>query len=288
MDYLELIKKRGSIREFTDKVPTDEQQKELMDFFAGCERLVPDIDVELAICTEGIGKRLEGVAGYRGKSFEAPAYLAILSEQKEHYLENSGFIGANLCLKLVDMKLSHCWLTVDDAKATKKALLLDNPKEVVCVIAFGHGKKERKIQRLDILNPANVNFTEREGHVAPKIAQSAMVFSEKWGKEMDWDQDTTDPGLDEAFYAASLSPSFLNRQPYRFVCGENQVLLYTKGEEMTSDADTLLDVGIAMFHFHSVYQDNYGRNLSWHFGAPEGLGEIGEPEEYRLIGYYPL
>lgn len=52
------------------------------------------------VCTGDAGKRLEGIAGYQGKAFDAPAYLIILFEKSPYYRVNAGFIGENLLLKL--------------------------------------------------------------------------------------------------------------------------------------------------------------------------------------------
>lgn len=288
MDYLALMEQRQSIREFTGKGLSAEQKQALTDFFSASERLVADIDVELVICENDAGTRLEGVAGYRGNAFGAPAYLIILSAQAEHYIENSGFIGENLCLKLTELNLSHCWLTVEDPAATKRALLLESDKEITAVIACGQGKKERSVQRIDISTPASVRFQNRDGHVAPKISQEELVYRDTWGKEMDWSENAIDPGLDQAFYAASLAPSFLNRQPYRFVLRSDGAYLLATKEEMTSENDTRLDVGAVMFHFHTAYKENYGRNLQWQSGVPDNLPDFGAPDEYKVVGYYPL
>ena len=286
MDYTELIERRKSIREFSSKEVSSEQKQELAEFFAEAKRLDPGIEMEIMFFDGDTKNRLEGVAGYRGHAFMAPAYLVLLSENKPHYMENSGFVGENLCLKLTDMGLEHCWLTVDDAAVTKKTLLIHSDKEVSTILAFGHGKRELKLKRLDIFSPADVRFSEREGHVAPKIAQSELVYNKTWGTPMDWSENAVDPDLDQAFYAASLAPSFLNRQPYRFINREKDILLLAKKEDMTTEDDTYLDIGAVMFNFYSVFTEDYHGDGSWHLGQPEDISELGAPEEYEVVGYY--
>ena len=290
MDYLGLIEKRRSIREYRNRALSEEQKSEIQRFFDGAEQLVTGTDAqpELLICENDARRRLEGVVGYRGNAFDAPAYLVLLSNSADHYLENAGFMGEALCLKLTEMGIDHCWLTADDPAMVKKVLMLETEKEVAAVFSCGMGKKERKLRRLDIFTPSSVRVKEREGHVAPKISQDEMVYGDKWGKEMDWDPDAIAPALDQAFYAASLAPSFLNRQPYRFVYRPNMVFLCVKKEEMTSERDLKLDTGAVMLNFHVLYKDVNPVDDHWYFGLPEGADGVEQPEEFEVVGYYPL
>ena len=137
MKYMEKIEKRRSIREFRNKDLEPGIIREIEEKFSGIHKLIPYIPVELAVRTGDTRLRLEGVAGYRGKSFMAPAYLIVLSDKDDNYVENVGYITEDLCLSLTEMGISHCWLTVDDSNAVKKAAFIDSPKQAVAVIACG-------------------------------------------------------------------------------------------------------------------------------------------------------
>ncbi len=284
MKYMEKIEKRKSIREFRKMGLPAEKLDEIAVSFDSLHRLLPDLPVELVICTGDTGERLEGVAGYQGKSFMAPAYLILLSEKKDHYLFNAGYIAEDLCLKLTEMGISHCWLTVGDSEETKKAAGITSDKEVVVVIACGYGKEEPKKKRLDILSPSNVQFRERPGHIAPKIAQEELVFQNVWGKPVDWEAREIDPLLDKSFYAASLAPSFMNRQPYRYILKGKLVILCVKKEEMTSRKDTMLDAGATMLNFDAIASQQDW--VDWVMGAPDGIETVGIPDEYDAVASY--
>lgn len=284
MKYMEKIEKRKSIREFKKKELEAEKIEKIFQGFEDVKRLIPEIDVELVVRSGDTKNRLEGVTGYRGKSFMAPDYLILLSEKADYYLENAGYLTEGLCLLLTELEISHCWLTVDDSEAAKKAALIDSDKELVVVIACGYGVKERTKKRLDILNPTNVIFRERKGHIAPKIAQEELVYQDTWGKPVDWETQQIDPLLDKSLYAASLAPSFLNRQPYRYILKGSQVILCVKEEDMTSGHDTLLDAGATMFNFDAVASEHDW--IDWQMGAPEGVEALSIPEEYKAVAYY--
>lgn len=284
MKYMEKIEKRRSIREFRNKDLEPGIIREIEEKFSGIHKLIPYIPVELAVRTGDTKLRLEGVAGYRGKSFMAPAYLIVLSDKDDNYVENVGYITEDLCLSLTEMGISHCWLTVDDSDAVKKAALIDSPKEAVAVIACGYGKREKTKKRLDIFTPSNIKIRKREGHIAPKIAQEDMVYQDRWGNPVDWNEGGMDPLLDQAFYAASLAPSFLNRQPYRYVLKDRLIILCVKREEMTSDQDTLLDLGATMLNFDAIASQQ--DDVDWIMGAPAGIASLEVPDDYEIAAYY--
>ena len=156
MKYMTKIEKRKSIREFRKKDLEEDKLGKIMESFSHLHRLVPHIDVELVIRTGDTKIRLEGVAGYRGKSFMAPAYLIFLSDVGDHYVENAGYMVEDLCLTLTEMGIGHCWLTVGDSEAVKKAAMIESDKEVLAVIACGYGVEEKKKKRLDKIGRAHV------------------------------------------------------------------------------------------------------------------------------------
>lgn len=286
MKYMEKIEKRKSIREFKKRDLEPQKIQAILDGYEKLHRLIPSIKTELVIRTGDVKTRLEGVAGYKGKSFMAPAYLVLLSEAADYYLENAGYMAEDLCLLLTELGISHCWLTADDNDATKKAAEIESDMEAVVVIACGIGVKERTKKRLDIFTPSNVQYIKREGHVAPKIAQEELVYLDRWNQPVDWDDPQIDRLLDQSFYAASLAPSFLNRQPYRYIfkTKNRQIILCVKKEEMTSLKDTRLDIGATMFNFDAIASEVDW--VDWTMGEPEGIEDCCLPDEYDAVAYY--
>lgn len=288
MNYEELIQKRQSIRSFRDKKLSEEQMTEIREYFESGERLDPELRMELQLCADGAGVRLEGVVGYRGNAFFAPLYLVLLSEEKEGCYENAGFVAEALSLKLTDMGLDSCWLTVDDGEAVKKALLLQSELSAVAVLACGFGKPERDVLRIDIMTPADVRFEAREGHIAPKIAQSEMVYEGSWGRTPSWEEDRFDPYLDKALYAATLAPSFLNRQTYRYLLRDRCAVLCEKAEEMVSEADRRLGLGATMYNFYITYSAYNHAGYRWKLGGAAKTEDMELPEGYEPVAEIQL
>ena len=85
MNYLELIESRNSIRDFYKKKVEQSKTDELISFFNSVPKLF-DVNAQILIANDDdTANRLSGVAGYRGNAFNAPAYLVILSEEKDNY-----------------------------------------------------------------------------------------------------------------------------------------------------------------------------------------------------------
>ena len=100
MDYRKAAEARKSIREFTDKPVSGELKAALTKCFAECRRLVPDISTDMVILDGSECGQLQGNAGYEGLTFEAPAYLLLLSEVKPGYLENAGYMNEDMILHM--------------------------------------------------------------------------------------------------------------------------------------------------------------------------------------------
>ena len=131
MNYLELIENRNSIRDFHKKKVEQSKIDELISFFNSSPKLI-DVDVQILVSADDdTASRLSGVAGYRGNTFNAPAYITILSDEKDNYLINAGFMAENLVLKLEEMGLSSCFLTSDDSEMIKKVLLINSDLSTV-------------------------------------------------------------------------------------------------------------------------------------------------------------
>ena len=282
MKNIEKIEKRQSIRDYEKKKLPAAVLEELEDCFANSARLIDDIKLELLSITEGGDKKLAGVVGYSGNVFNAPVYLVLLSENKAHYLENAGFVAEALILKAEELELNTCFITVTDSDDAKLSLDIREKGEVAAIIACGYGKKEKDLLRLDIQSPSNVTMRKREGHIAPKIAQEELVYDSKWGIEVDWDTAMQDPMMDEAFYAASLAPSFLNRQPYRYIYAGSKIYILTTKEENTSKEDEKLGIGASMYNFYAILADYMPKAPMWQMYPEKNTEDLGQPENYEV------
>ncbi len=288
MDYSAMIQNRKSVRAFQDKEVPGSALAEIKEYFLNnCKKLIPSIDTQVRIFGSDVKDALEGAAGYEQLMIGAPCYLLLFSEYAEYTAENAGFIAEDLILKLTEMDLNSCWLTFGDEDQVKKALDLNTPLHLQAIIAFGYGKKTSKLIRLNIKSMSKIDAEVKREYYSPKLGINDLVFAEKWGRKDGVDDLIGDMEsmLWRAFYAASLSPSFLNRQPYGFVLHGTRVTLVRKKDVYTDEVSAKLDLGIVMLHFAGVVSQSAGR-LTWNMGAPDT--DLGLPDDCTAVAWCKL
>ena len=231
--YDNIVMKRHSCRGFSDKKVGDDVLNELLQYYEEDESaLVDDIATELKFYIGTVYDELKKSVGYNGFCIKAPAYMVIFSEKADHYLENAGYVAQGLTLKMTELGLAACWQTINDAAEAKKALEADTDKEVACVVAFGYR------------DPGN------DEKAVDKKSLGEITCGFKFGQDADTDLWYND--LEDGLRAIAHAQSFQNLQPYKVIVDNDQIALVGLPDDMTSDADRLLNYGIVMFNFYSV------------------------------------
>ena len=120
----------------------------------------------------------------------------------------------------------------------------------------------------------NIDVQAEQQYYAPKKSVHELVHMESWSNKSGLDEmmDFYDDMLWQAFYAASLSPSYLNRQPYGFLVRGHSIYLVQQEDAYTDNLDAALDLGIVLLHFSAVASQWAGR-VRWELSpdAPDGL-----------------
>ena len=283
MKYSALIQNRKSVREFTDKQVTFGQLEEIKEYYVNSvRRLVPEIGTQLYFFGTDARAALEGAAGYSKFMVGAPQYLVLMSEKHALAYLNAGYIMEDLILKLTDMDLDSCWLTFTDSEEVKGVLGIDSHMEVAAIAAFGYGKKTTKRLRLNIRSMSNVDVVAKHRYVEPKHSVYEMTYLSTWGNTRNLTSyiGFFDDMLWEALYAASLSPSYLNRQAYGFVLHDSFISLVSTPDEYNTEIDGQLSLGIVLHHFTSVAEDWAGK-LGWRFGSEAAHLDL--PEGHKVV-----
>lgn len=286
MDYNKAIEARKSIREFVGKDIAETQIDAIKNCFQDLSRMVPDIKTEYVLVNGADHQYLKGHIGYYGMSFEAPLYLLLLSEVRPGYIENAGYINEDMILRLTDMGLDSCWMTVNEEAELKEFLAIESDLKITAAAAVGYGKKERNMTRLHIKTMSDVEVSTREGHLAPKISLSQMTYSEVWGKAALLDEQHVDDGLRNALYAASYAPTFLNRQPFRLVMKGGQLILVRMMDSLTGEYDACLNCGAVMLNFAAALDQRRPFKTQWILGQPDRGCEV--PVDCKVVGYCNL
>lgn len=282
MNYSALIQNRKSVRAFIEKAVCTSELESIKEYYSkSVKRLFPEYKTELLVLGTEAREALEGAAGYSSYLVGAPHYLVLLSEKAEYAGENAGYIMEDLVIKLADLNLDSCWLTFTESEKVKKAIGVESELEVAAIVAFGYGVKTTKRLRLNIQSMSNVDITAQRHYVDPKLGINDMVFMNSWGNSEGVEEyiGFFDDMLWEAFYAATLAPSYLNRQAYGFVISNGRITLISKPDEYNTEIDSKLNFGIVLLHFTAIAQ-GWAPTIKWEFG-----GEISFqlPEGYKVV-----
>ena len=281
MNYAALIQNRKSVRAFREKQVPFQTLEQLKGYYRdGVQRLIPEIGTELYFFGTDAREALEGAAGYHKFLVGAPQYLVLLTESHPQAGLNAGFVMEDLILKLTDLQLDSCWVTFTDSDHVKDALGLESDLQVAAIVAFGYGEKTTRRLRLNIKSMSNIDIIAKRQYFEPKVSVKDLVHREQWGSRegLEYAIGFYDDMLWEAFYAASLAPSYLNRQAYGFLLKPGSVTLVSKPDEYNTPIDADLSLGIVLHHFTAVARDWAG-NLRWRF-EPEG---VDLPEGHRAV-----
>ena len=274
MNYTALIENRRSVREFTDQKVCPCKLAEIKEYYHnGCKRLNADIKTALLVFGDEAKEKLEGAAGYEQFLIGAPNYLVLLSDNHSQASLNAGYLMQDISLKLSDMDLGSCWITFTDSEAVKKALAIDSKLDVAAILAFGHGKKAPLRPRINILSMSNIDIKAKRRYMDPKKSVGELVYLNVWGNRYGLEDylGFFEDMLWEALHAASLSPSYLNRQAYSFLLRDGEIILVSQPDPYNTDHDGALSLGAAMLHFDAVAEKWSGK-VNWQFNpAQEGL-----------------
>ena len=281
MNYAALIQNRKSVREFRDKTVPFKLLERVKNYYQkSVRRLVPQIETEFYIFGTDAREALEGAAGYHKFLVGAPQYLVLLSETHPQAHLNAGFMMEDLILQLTDLELDSCWVTFTDSDQVKTALGIDSDLEVAAIAAFGYGVRTTRRLRLNIKSMSNIDIIAKRQYFEPKRSVSDLVHRGTWGSRDGLDDAIGfyDDMLWESFYAASLAPSYLNRQAYGFLLEPGRVTLVSTPDSYNTPIDADLSLGIVLHHF-TVTAENWAGKLNWSF-APEG---VSLPEGHSAI-----
>ncbi|MGL5440599.1 MAG: nitroreductase family protein [Filifactoraceae bacterium] len=174
---------------------------------------------------------LNGKIGYFGKLIEAPLYIAVVGDENNTLLD-SGYFTEAIRLKIQDMNLGSCWISVEDSSPVEEFIGFGKVFTVIAVGEIYNG-----IFKKDIYRKSDRN------------AVSDIVYNEKWGNEITW-EDLNSKGLDEVFYFARLAPSWGNQQPWKFIIENSKIYLLVKKD---SDKSFELESGIISFFLEKAF-----------------------------------
>lgn len=225
---IQAMKLRKSIRNYKDKSVTKEDLQKIKTIINDVKPLFENIPMESILIEDG-EKIKSTFKGFMAKytKVKAPHYLAFTSETMEGHLENIGFIGEEIVLRLTELGIGTCWLGSAIKQEVFKTLFKVQDKQFyVILIAFGYP--------VEPLTPV----TTRKRLDKSKIVTGAC-----------------DHQYEPIIQALIDAPSAINSQPWKLSITNNKFDLYLENRNILTKkmlkATNHIDMGIGLSHLYN-------------------------------------
>lgn len=284
MNYKDAIAKIKSVRDYKKEEVSPQKISELKEYFPKGKKLIEDIEIEVLLKNKNeVYEQLKDVAGYNEFMIEAPHYMVFLSEEKDHYIENTGYVAQDIMLNAWSLGIGSCWITIKDGEEIKNKLNISSDKKLTALISLGFDENKNKVvyETEYEHNPTKTEVKVIEDNVSDRIGIRDIVFMKKWGENADPDE-LVNLGLLEGFVSANRAPSTRNRQPWRFIVDNETIVLALRHDSYANDYEEKIDTAVIMLYFKAII-DSTLFDLTWNFGKPEKNYEI--PDDYKIVGY---
>ena len=270
MRYKLLLEKRRSCRIFKEESVESILVAELFTYGYYIKKLNKSIQTKFMFVDKGLLKRpiLTGRVGYNGYLIHAPHYVVLVSEEKDNYLENAGYMMEEFLLKTVELGLASCWLTIEkDEDALKTELGIKASGKIVAIAAFGYPR-------------VPLPYTPKDTAYRESITN--FIYKDTWLLKPP-QEELEQRGLIDIFLNLRKAPSWKNHQPWRFIILKDEVLLCVGGTEIDKNSIGI-DAGIMMLYMENIFMES-GIIAEWQENTVrDDYSNCNIPPEYKLIG----
>lgn len=225
---IQAINSRKSIRKYKEEPFSQEDIQKIKAIIKDAKPLFDNIPMETFLIEDGekIHSTFKGIM-FKYTKVMAPHYLAFTSEIKEGHLENIGFIGEEIVLKLTQLGIGTCWLgSVIKQEVFKAIVKVQNKQNYIILIALGYPTEQLKLvenrKRLD---------------------KSKVIIG------------TYENQYDPIIQALIDAPSAVNSQPWRISMSDNKFDLYLENRNILTKhmlkEMNHIDMGIGLNHLYN-------------------------------------
>ena len=241
MELYDAIFYRKSIREYS----YTKLNSELMDIVNKICKETKGFNNDLNIEAHFVarGHMIELTLGKKNK-IKAPHYIVITSNEGDNYLENVGFIGQEIILKLTSLGLATCWvenllnrrdieeiINIKDEVDEDGEIIEEKIAKPLAIIALGYPKDGVEL------------FRNKETKINRKSKKD--ISKNMKGK------------IEIVLDAVRLAPSFENLQPWKIYKKNQNIMFYQPKQKKKYTILSKISMGIFIKHFE-IACNNYG------------------------------
>lgn len=213
MDMYEAIWRRKSIYHYNMEALDEQMLRNIRAFLDRHILIKEDCKVDYAIlCQLEQKKPIMNELGV-----EAPYFMVIYEHEVERYYLNAGYLLGQLSLYITSKGLGSCFVNMSFGKRGK------GDKRIIAALAFGKPKTSSRL----------------EPHKPKRIPIDYLcVYKEEVSQD-----------IKKVMKAASVSPSCMNSQPWRFVVYHNRIHIFLKKDRMIKKwfhSEQMVDMGFML------------------------------------------
>ncbi len=241
MDILEAISRRMSIRTY-EPAPVATGELEAIRLAGEKAEALTQVEMRFFLRShEQMGQEVKGVIGNYGKTIRAPHYIVLASKEGEGYLMDAGFRFEQMVLEATRKGLGTCWVGLMFKEASLRSNLgLDHSWRVMVLTPIGRVGEQSFVSR---------SLRAMAGSSTRKPLEE-LFFWERPGTPLP-EKVLADERMGRVLEAARRAPSWMNKQPWRFILIDKEIMVYKKKHQEREGKDYhLLDCGIAMANLH--------------------------------------
>lgn len=174
MNIFEVMEKRHSVRQYTDKKIDDKTKKELLEVIEECN---VQGDMHIQLCIEE-PKAFNNFMAHYGKFSNVKNYIAIIGKKGDDFQERCGYYGERVVIKAAELGLNTCWVALTYSKGNTTCKI-EKGEKLCCVIALGYGETQgvsRKSKSIEDLSKVSGEMPSwfKKGMEAVKLAPTSM------------------------------------------------------------------------------------------------------------------
>ncbi|MTV50937.1 nitroreductase [Heliobacillus mobilis] len=229
--WFDAIPQRRSRRNYTGQTLPPHIRQQISEFIESWNGIVGG--ARIVFVPQNPDKVFKGAVGSYGKIKNAPAYAAFIGDMSHpNVQENTGYLGEGFILEMTALGMATCWVGgMFDPKVVEEHIRLEATEKVLSVTPIGYATKDYSFQEKLMAGLAS-------GQKRKELEDLCLTPG----------TGTCPPWVKSALKAAQLSPSAVNRQPWRFSVEDQAIQISVDNGKDTYHIAKRLDCGIAMLH----------------------------------------
>lgn len=132
MEILEIMKRRHSVRQYTDQ-PIEPEKRDVLNVLAA--QINKDADLHIQIIYDE-PKCFDSFMAHYGKFTGVKNYIALVGKKSPKLEEKLGYYGEKLVLRAQELGLNTCWVALTHGKSSAD---IGKGEKLVCLISLGYG-----------------------------------------------------------------------------------------------------------------------------------------------------